>query len=296
MPLKEVNWDEFQFRCHYFGELMTRTRGKTNLEKYEDAKQKLKDHTNKLFSNDVVGKAPTNTDLRKLNEYESEVKSLLVNKDDVILSDTCKKRLAQIYTEETTGRKKNIESLYIEKGLETEEESITKYSLLTGKMYRKNKERRCNGFVCGEIDFDDEEENMTIDAKGSWDIFTFDATVAKAMGNAYWWQGQMYMWLWDRDLHRLAYCLNNTPNEILNKLENRLFHNFVGSEEEYKEAIIELRYSHIFDDLPLKRKIRTYTIQRDEDAILEAQRMIPHFRNFLKNIPNNKPIDHETTQ
>lgn len=37
MPLHQVDWDNYVFRCHYLGELMTPVRGKSNLEKYNEA-------------------------------------------------------------------------------------------------------------------------------------------------------------------------------------------------------------------------------------------------------------------
>lgn len=294
MPVKEVNWDEFQFRCHYFGELMTKTRGKSNEDKYQEAKKKYDDFVDKLFENDTKGKGPTPAQSIKMNELEKEALKLKEIRNEVSLSDTCKRRLAQIYTEETTGRVKDIESVYLEKGIETEEASITLYSLRTGTMYRKNKEKIGNGFVIGEIDFDDEEKDTVIDTKSSWDAFTFDATVAKNMGGRYWWQLQMYMWLKKRSKARLAYCLNNTPNEIIHRLKKRMEYNFVGTQYELELATQQLWYNHTFDDLPLERKIRIYEIERDESAIAQAQRMIPIFRNYLKNITNTKLEEDET--
>lgn len=288
MPVKEVDWDNFQFRCHYFGELMTKTKGKSSSEKYDEAYKKYDSFTDKLFADDLQGKKPSDSSLRKLKELEDKVKELKASRNQIELSDTCKRRLAQIYTEETTGRVKDIQSMFLEKGIDTEQDSITLYSLRTGTMYRKNKERIGNGYVIGEIDFDDPEKDTVVDTKGSWDLFTFDATVAKAMGNIYWWQGQMYMWLKNRSKHRLAYCLNNTPKKILDRLEKRLRYDFEGDQRELEEALEKLKFNHTFDDLDLERRIRIYEIERDDDAIDKAKIMIPHFRNYLKNITNTK--------
>lgn len=288
MPLKEVDWDNYQFRCHYFGELMTKTKGKTNQEKYNEAKSQLDSFTDKLFSADASGKSPTQASLLRLNELESKVNQLKLYKDIPTLSDTCKRRLAQIYTEETTGRTKDIESEYLEKGLKTEEDSITLYSLRTNTMYKKNKERVANGFVIGEIDFDDEEQDLVVDTKSSWDVFSFDATVASPIKHIYWWQGQMYMWLKNRSRFRLAYCLNDTPSEIFQRLVKRMRYNFIGEESDYQDALTKLAEKHTYSDLPLERKIRIYEIKRDDEKIEMAKSYIPHFRNYLKNITNTK--------
>lgn len=286
MPLQEVDWNTFQFRSHYFGELMTPTRGKTNLEKFNDAQEKYIELDKKI---DGMKEGTTrDNSIEKLFKLNEILEVLRPIKDSIVISDTAKKRLVQIYTEQTTGRVKDVMSAYIEKGLKTEEDSITLYSLRSGLYYKKNKIRAENGFISGEIDFEDVDLDMTIDTKSSWDVFTFDATVAKKINNIYWWQGQCYMWLRNRKKHRLAYCLNNTPEEIIQRLEKRMRYEFVGEQEDYEEAKKLLREDHIFDDLPLERKIRVYDFDRDDEAIELAKSSIPIFRNYLKDITNQK--------
>jgi hypothetical protein len=286
MPLKQVDWDKFIFRSHYFGELMTPARGKTNLEKYTEAQmayEKKFTQVENMKPGSVMDRAVT-----VLSNLSDKVDRLKPMKDIPNLSSTCKRRLAQIYTEETTGRVKDIESMYIEKGLKTEEDSITLYSLRTGTMYKKNKERISNEYVSGEIDFDDDPQDMVIDTKSSFDIFTFDATVAQGIRFLYEWQGHCYMWLKNRKNFRLAYCLNNTPGEILEKLYKRLLYSFVGSEQDYKEACELLKQKHTYDDLPLERKIRVYDLKRDDEKIELAKSYVPYFRDYLKSIDNVK--------
>lgn len=284
MPLKEVNWDSFEFRCHYLGELMTQVRGESNEQKYEKALasyNKKFDAVSKMKPGDAMEKA-----LDILQRCSEKVDYLKTIKDLPNLSDTCKKRLANIYTTETTGRIKDIESMYIEKGLRTEEDSITKYSLVTGKMYRKNSERISNGFLSGEIDFDDDLEDMVIDTKSSFDIFTFDATVARGINPIYEWQGHAYMWLKNRKRFRLAYCLNNTPEDIIKRLEQKMKYNFVGSQSDFEDACALLKDKHTYNDLPDSRRIRIYDLNRDDDKISQIMQMVPIWRNYLNNIPN----------
>lgn len=291
MPLKEVNWNEFVFRCYYFGELMTPVKGKSNLERYNDALSAHDTHASKLMSSN---KAPTDIQLLRLNELDKKVKELKLYKDIPTFSGTAKRRLSQIYTEETTGRIKDIESVYLEKGLMTEEDSITLYSLRYGKMYRKNKERLSNGFVTGEIDFDDSVEDLVIDTKSTWDIFTFYDKLAKGIGLLYEWQGQMYMWLKNRKTFRLAYCLNNTPEPILAKLIKRMEYNFIGSGDDFEEAKKLLREKHTYNDIPDEERIICFDLKRDDYKIDMAKTYIPHFREYLANFKNIKNEEYET--
>lgn len=291
MGLIKVDWDNFQFRCHYFGELMVPAKGKSNLEKYNEALDLYEKTYSELEA--MVDSPARDRKLQRLLDLDKKQKELEKIKDVPHLSETCKKRLAQIYTEETTGRKKDIHSLYIEKGLRTEEQSITLYSMYTGTMYRKNKQKISNGLVIGEIDFDDEENDIIVDTKSSFDIFTFDATVAVDMKKLYWWQLQCYMWIKHRSRGRLAYCLNNTPKDIVARLEKSLQYNFLGSQEEFEEACEQIRKNHFFEDLPLERKIRIYDTERDDDAIALAESKIPYLRNYLKTLDKNKLESYE---
>jgi len=288
MPLKEVDWDSFEFRCHYFGELMTPTRGKSNIDKYNEAKDLYDSFMSKLMTS---GKNPTEAQFLRMNKLEKEMEAAKLIKDVPNLSGTAKRRLAQIYTEETTGRKKDIQGMQLEKGLLTEEESITAYSKATNTFYKKNKERLSNGYINGEIDFDDEEEDMIIDAKSTWDIFTFDSKM-NGMSFINEWQGHCYMWLKNRKKFRIAFVLNNTPDELIKRMIKSLEYNFIGSAEELEQAKAELIDRHTYNDLPDERKIRLFDLQRDESKIEAAKLAIPYFRNYLKNF-DKKPENYD---
>lgn len=288
MPLKEVDWDSFEFRCHYFGELMTPVRGKSNLDRYNEAKLAYDSFMSKLMSTD---KQPTDTQFLRMNKLEKEYKAFESDKDVPKLSNTCKRRLAQIYTEETTGRKKIIRGMQLEKGLLTEEKSITAYSKATNTFYKKNKERLSNGFVNGEIDVDDEDQDMVVDAKSTWDIFTFDSKM-NGMSFMNEWQGHCYMWLKNRSKFRVVFSLNNTPEELIKRMEKSLDYTFIGTVEELEMEKAILRDYHTFDDLPPERKIRMFDLERSEEKIQEAKAAIPYFRNYLKNF-DKKPEHYE---
>jgi hypothetical protein len=270
---------------------MSPVRGKSNLQKYTEALERYNKKYAKLETMNP-GKTMDKV-LYEVEDLSEKVDKLKLIKDNPTLSDTCKRRLAQIYTEETTGRKKDIQSIYLEKGLMTEEDSITLYSMILGKMYRKNRERVSNGYVTGEIDFDDPETDTVVDTKSSFDIFSFDLTAALEMKKIYEWQGHMYMWLKNRKNFRLAYCLNDTPPVLLSRLKKQLYYNFVGSEEDLKEAESLLEQNHKYQDLPLERRIRIYDLKRDDEKIDMAKMYITYFREYLKNFRTTKIEDYE---
>ena len=63
------------------------------------------------------------------------------------LSVTTMNYLKQLHKEEVFGRKKEIRSKYLDKGIEVEEEAITLYSEVTGELFIKNKKRFTNDFI-----------------------------------------------------------------------------------------------------------------------------------------------------
>ena len=56
------------------------------------------------------------------------------------LSLTCQKELLKIYSQEVYGRKKDITTKQMDKGIQVEDESIKIFSKVTGEFYYKNEE------------------------------------------------------------------------------------------------------------------------------------------------------------
>ena len=285
--MKKVDWDSYEFRCSSLGQLMTNTRGKSNIDKYNELVQKQSALYEKIESSS--GKTRDNA-LEKYFKNEDILKELKSIKDEPLLSDTCRRRLSEIYSHETSGRVKDVKSMAIEKGLKVEEDVITLYSSLFNKMYRKNKERVSNGFITGEIDFEDKEQCMVIDTKASFDIFTFDATASVDMNKNYYWQGQGYMWLKGASKFRLAYGLVNTPKEIVSRMIKNLMYSFIGSEDELKEYEEQIIKNHNFDDIPESRRMRIYETSLNEDSIEMIKSRVPMWRKYLNNYERNNII------
>lgn len=256
----------FNFRAHYAYELMTEAKEKSYRKQYDEAVEARSNAEIKLSqcSENAVKKANGLVD--KIDQLNEEIARLEPIKDISRLSETCMNRLIQIYTEITTGRTKDIKNKYLTKGIMNEELAIDRYSLHVGKMFRKNKDRIYSDHWQGEIDLDDEERDMTIDTKCSWDVFSFDKFTGKELSQNYYWQGQVYMMLKKRSYHRVVFCLENTPEKLLENEIKKLKYDFIGSEEDWDEALNELKFKHNYDDLPDSRRIKIFEIDASEEA------------------------------
>lgn len=283
------DFSKHTFRCSSLGYIMSEPKGKSKKVQYEETLATMNEVMEKYQLMKKDSKSAENT-LKRLDKLSSKLEKLELVKDKPHLSDTTLTHLSDVYTRVTTGRTEDIKSKYMEKGLLLEEDAITAYSLLTGEFHKKNKIRERNEFIEGEMDFEDVSDRV-LDTKVNWSIFQFNRVASRPIKPLYWWQLQGYCWLFNKSKARLVYTLLNTPEHLIAMEEKRLLYDFVGSEDDYKEACAELRRNHIYDDIPLKDKIRIFDIQRSEEAIERIKSRVIECRTYLNNFNNSTKLD-----
>lgn len=300
-----MNFDNFTFRCSSLGYIMVDPKGKSNMQKYQEAKSWYEENFAKYQAMNKDTKA-ADTLLEKLVKKGELINKLEPVKDVVHLSETCKTHLADIYTAVKYGRSEEVHNKYVEKGLLLEEDAITLYSLFTGKFHKKNKQRRCNSFIEGEMDFEDDGDYVN-DTKVNWSIFQFIRTVSRPLKPLYVWQVKGYMWLWNKNMARVIYCLLNTPEHLIAREELKLMYDMFGTKEQfdysteeektlYREGCAEIRRNHLYEDIPLEEKIRVFEVERntiDEDRI--ANRVV-ECRKYLNSIENKEVIEEDEVE
>lgn len=298
MPLSDeqyqkIDWskegfDQYTFRAHSLGHIMTDPIGGSNIEKYMAARNSY--FENQLKYEDTKNKETKTAIALKLKVDRLLVKSIELEKikDIPVLSSGCMTHLCDIFTLTTTGRIEDIRSKYLEKGLNMEEDAITDYSLLLGKMFRKNTRRERNDFVEGHMDFEDDEIDCALDAKCNWTIYQFNRTKAKPIKPLYHWQLDAYMWLFNRSNGKLVYSLQNTPENLLKAEKKVLQYDFIGTEDEYQEACREIDFLHTYDDLDLKKKIKIFQVKRSEERIEKIKKRVLDCRWYLNQLLKNE--------
>lgn len=177
------------------------------------------------------------------------------NKGEV-LSVGAKTAVEKMAKQFVYGYDEQISSKYMEKGLLVEDQSIALYNEVFFTNYAKNTERKTNDWITGECDI--VALQKIIDIKSSWSLGTFPCIPEQGADKCYEWQGRAYMWLWDVDQFEVAYCLVNTPDELIG---------YEQPELHYVDHIApELRVTRVqyTRDKSLEDKIK----QRVEDANL----------------------------
>lgn len=182
---------------------------------------------------------------------------------DVEKSLTCKRKLVEMHRQLIWKRKKNMSNKYTDKGISAEEDAITLYCRVKKEMFAKNDIRLENEFFSGELDLFKGDEirkaKRTIDIKTSWDWTTFPS-ICDTIDSDYDYQGQCYMDLSGAGLHTIAYCLVNTPANLILDEKRRLGWKMGIIDQETPEyilACIEIEKNCIVD-MELFRKHYPY--------------------------------------
>lgn len=275
-------------RCSALGQIMTGTKGKSNLDKYNDKLLELQQEQEKYDAMPKKDGKQAINKAEKIEKVKLELVELEAKKDVIELSDTCKTYLIQSYILEKYGRVKDITTKEMKKGVLVEDNSIDLFSIVDGNIYQKNEERIKNNYIIGTPDLYDGEDimscNEVIDIKSSWDIFTFLSNVEESMPDTYYWQLMGYMALTGAKIGTIAYCLTNTPEEIVLQEKYNLLRNMnVVTEEDikYKKEVEKLERNRYFDDIPIEERVLTISIDRNEDDIQKIYQRVEKCREFL---------------
>lgn len=165
-----------------------------------------------------------------------------------LLSVGAKTYIRKLAKEFVYSFEETISSKYMDKGIIVEDTAIELYNRVFFTDYVKNTERKTNEWITGECDIDTGKK--IIDIKASWSLATFPCISEDGLDKNYEWQGRAYMMLWDREQFENAYCMVNTPEELL-KFDQEDLH-FVDSIDEALRVTVT-RYER---DLELEEKIK----------------------------------------
>ena len=226
----------------------------------------------------------------KENLTQAQVLALLElekkEKESEGLSATAEEYLRQWLLEEKWQRVKEIDSKYLTKGIEKEEAAISllqEYFLKNGKeiLLRKNEERLENSFLTGTPDLI--LSDMVIDTKCSWGVFTFPFWDKEVKNKDYFFQLQGYMALTGLHSAKLAYCLVNTPEMLVQDEIYRASFKFDTSGE-LEEQIKRNHNFDMFPVIPIEERIRVFDIPRDDNVIAAIYEKVETCRDFLSRL------------
>lgn len=152
------------------------------------------------------------------------------------LSAGAKTAIEKLAKEFVYGFDRSISSKYMDKGIQVEDRSIDLLNSVLFTSYTKNTDRRSNDWITGECDIFTGDK--IIDIKSSWSLDTFPVLDSQGDDKTYEWQLRAYMWLWDVDKSAIAYCLVDTPQNLIG-YENRAYHEVEHINPELRVTFVE---------------------------------------------------------
>lgn len=270
--MRTSDFSNYLFRCSSLGRIMSGV--KPNLtKKQEDLLSDLKEKQkiNKITDSQIIT-------LGKLIEQK---------KAKPKLSTGAKSYLQDLHKREMTGRQDQIRSKYLDKGIQVEEQSLTLYSKVYGKLLIKNKKRYTNEYLTGEPD---NTQEIIRDIKSSWDIMTFPLYDEEVKNHDYLWQGQGYMELTGLKMFELIYCLVDTPAPLIEDEKRRTAWKLalIDLPQELEAEIVNnLTYS----DLPMELRVKVFKEAYSSEKITLLYKYLDLARIYLnelsKHVANN---------
>ena len=198
------------------------------------------------------------------------------------LSQTAKTHIQELALEHKYGIKKMINSRYIDKGLIVENEAIQLCDrVLELGFVVKNDQYFENEFISGTPDVI--TETLIVDVKSSWDGSTFPWFEDELPNKDYFYQMQGYMALTGKQNAIVAYCLIDTPLDIVQDEIRRV--SWAKKELEVSEATeSEVRQQHEFSHIPERKRVKAFLVEKDEQVIESIYEKVEEARKYYQQI------------
>lgn len=211
------------------------------------------------------------------------------DKEAGLLSKTCQKELIKIYNQEVYGRKKDITTKQMDKGIQAEEDSITLFSRVEKKLFVKNTEKLENDWATGHVDIYEGEDVISAisvwDIKSRWELDSFMPKLVEEVDFHEECQVNVYYALTGAKSGGIANTLVDCPVNILMEEQKRLLWSMnVVSEEspEYLKAAAELEKLLTFPDIDYRERVIKQVVERDDELISAMQAKVPKMRQWLQ--------------
>lgn len=205
------------------------------------------------------------------------------------LSVTCQKELIKIYNLVKYGRKKQIVTRQMIKGIKCEKASIELFSYVENKWFEKNEIQLENDIMTGHPDIYEGETIYSAseihDIKSSWEMDTFTPKEIEEIDAGYDYQIQTYFDLVPTAKRgSIAYCLvDASPELIEDELKRLQFDmNIIWDQDpKYLEAAKEIIKNMTFGDIPKEECVIKKVVDRDTAKIQRMRARAPLFRDWL---------------
>ena len=279
---------DLKIRASSVGSIMTDPRTKTKGQQYQETVFSIDNKRDRL--NGLSDKAQKSREklIEDISELEIKLQELEPLKDQIELSQTTESALVSIFWEREFNITREITNNALTKGTEQEALSIDlavevykikEFEGMSGEEI-KNEKRFENDFLTGTPDII--TEDSIIDIKTSFTAHSFPLTNKTIPDASYYWQLQSYLALTGKKFGVLTYCLVDTPENIVQDEIYRYTRN-KGLIDCPDDVELLIRERHLYSRLPKKLRVKSFNIERDDEAIEKIYRRVEECRNYYKN-------------
>lgn len=209
------------------------------------------------------------------------------DKDAGLLGETAKTMIREIWLNDNFGYKENVVTDEMMKGLICEQDSMQLVQDVLGGEFRlKNTSYFKNEFIHGTPDIILTKQDYCEDIKSSYNLRTFFDAEYKEK-DAYWWQGQAYMWLTGKTNYRLMYCLVKTPDNIILNQKKNFWYKFDCDETNPNYIDISMQIEHnnnVVESIPKEKRVKIFEFKIDLDAIEKVKKQHEKAINYYSSL------------
>jgi hypothetical protein len=176
-------------------------------------------------------------------------------------------------------RKKEFTSKTTEKGNIVEDNSID----FIGEMLElgivfKNEKHFEDEYMTGTPDII--LPDLIIDAKNSWDCFTFPLFEKELPTKDYYWQAQGYMNLTGIDKYKVIYVISDTPENLIEK-EVYFWCRNNGYNELDLDVLEQFKKKMTYSEIPNNLKIKVFDIEKNIEDIQKIKDKVLLCREYI---------------
>ncbi len=202
------------------------------------------------------------------------------------LSETAKTYCKQWIKEQLYGKRKDIKSKYLDKGILAEDDAISLVIDVEGLNYNeKNEEYFSNDFMTGTPDllYHELDNELVIDTKCSYDCFSFPLFDTEIDNKDYYYQLQGYMELTGSRKAMLSYCLVDMPQSMIDKeayYESRNEGSRI-TQDDILEKIMEKR---TYSNIDKKYRVKSFKFDYDKEVISKIESRVKLCREYINTL------------
>lgn len=204
--LKQINWNNFKFRCHYLGDLVG---GWYNKQNKPVLTEKQFEEVKKLENKPKL----TDKQAETLANYKIKVDEWVRKQDNVELEPATITVLNRIWAEEVLSIRDVLLSKAVKRGVKQEDESIDLVNYIFKSALQKNTQRFENDYLSGEPDLVTKSSIVDIKTCESWHTFYYKSI--QTATDDYKWQLWAYCQLANKSQAFIAYTLPSYDDETV---------------------------------------------------------------------------------